>query len=245
MIDPEQPNLPATTATAAPPATRSVPISIELWSRLGETPSLQGAYSLTTAERAEIVKHMPQLLAIASRMANPNERTEAEVAALIAPIRSLPSRSASEAEGAAMMAGYRIGLARCPKRLVLLAVERCLQDSTRRFRPSPPELLNYVEPELSAIRRRLHRLEHLRLYPARDVPQEQAELPPEQLEELRLKMEGLANKLGSQSRIGGRERQAQDCEIQGGPPRIPTVQDYIELGLSPEEARLAVGRGAQ
>lgn len=186
---------------------------------------------------------MPQLLAVASRMARPAERDDAETGTLIGAILALPARTSGELEGAAILAGYRIGLERCSKKLVTLAVTRALQDPERRFRPSPNELLAYVEPEMAAIRRRLHRLESLKRNPARDPAAEAPQITPEQQEEVRLRMEELARKFGAKQD----EARAQD-EANRGPtilaakePDVPRVETLMAAhGIDRESAAARV-----
>lgn len=193
--------------------------------------------SATVSERTEIAKHMPQLLAIASSQANPKERDAEAVDALLAPLIALPAAPTAEASGQALMAGYRIGLAKVPTKLLKLAVERALQDATRKWRPGPTELIAYVSEEMAQIRRRLNRPEHMRLYPARELPEDRGDLTPEQQEEFRLKMEGLAARLGSQSTTRSKE---DEMVAKEGPAMPPTVEDYVKLGLSREAAERAV-----
>jgi hypothetical protein len=197
---------------------------------------------LAISERTEIAKHMPQLLAIAASMSQVNREPDATDAFLL-PLMALPVQGATEQAGEAAAVGYRIGLAKVPNRLLRLAVERALQDSARRFRPGPTELLAYVAEEMAAIRRRLHRLEQMRLYPARDVAAEPAELTPEQREEMMAKMEALADRLGARANEA-RAADAAEREpsiLAPREPDVPRVETMVAAhGISRADAEAKV-----
>lgn len=237
MIDPEQPNLPA---PAAPPErTHSLPIPDELWRRLGE----ESFTSATVSERSDIARHMPQLLAVASSMANPKERDPVAIDAFLAPLIALPSAPTAEASGEALMTGYRIGLSKVPNRLLKLAVARALQDSSRRWRPGPTELLAYVADEMTAIRRRLHRLEHMRLYPSREVPSDQPEQTEAERADIMAKLEALAGNIGDRLSADEKRRQSERPPSILAPrePDVPRVETLMSVhGISREEAAARV-----